>query len=137
MNDDSELEAMLRSLRPGSLPADLRQNLTHPPAPVGKGPPSRLLWLALPLAAAAAITLGFFLPPRHAPAPAETVTLRQSQSRLVESRSLEVVRVDDELWELAEQKWVDEDLTLCSSSPVAIKLTTTRHERVWQPVRFD
>lgn len=141
MKDDTELEALLRGLRPGTLPADLRAAMRTPP--VRKRPASRrrLALIALPLAAAAAaaIMIALFLAgeaPVGDPA-RDAITIRQSRSTLVESRPVERVQIEGTLWELAEQEWIDEDLTFCSLSPVGVKLTATRHELVWQPVRFD
>jgi hypothetical protein len=137
MNDDTELETLLRGLRPGKLPADLRAAMKHPP---GRDP---LPWwrhpaiLTVPLAAALAIA--FFLPKNSATRPSgpAAVTLRQTQSTLLQSRSLEITKIEGRLWELAEQEWLDEDIALCSAAPVKVKFTEIRHELVWQPVRFD
>lgn len=139
MNRDPELETLLRSLRPATLPDPLQTAMKDPPARIAPASPRYLRWLALPLAAAAVWLLLATLrhEPVSAPASPAPITLRQSQSTLLDSRPLELVRIDDQYWELAEQEWLDEDLTLCSASPVTVKLTTTRREIVWQPVRFD
>lgn len=141
MKDDNELEALLRGLRPGSLPADLRTAMRTPPVRPRRARRRHLAVMALPLAAAiaAAVMIALFLAGEGpvGDSAADAITIRQSRSTLVESRPLERVQIKGRLWELAEQEWIDEDLTFCSLSPVGVKLTATRHELVWQPVRFD
>jgi len=137
MNDDAELETLLRGLRPGKLPADLIATMKHPPARDTLPWWRRPVIFVAPLAAALAIA--FFLhqsAPTRPPGP-QAVTFRQSQSTLLQSRPLEMVQIEGQLWELAEQEWLDEDTALCSAAPVKVKLTEIRHELVWQPVRFD
>ena len=134
MNDPADLESMLRSLRPGTLPQDLRQRLATPPAAMpAVRPHARRLWSLLAagtLAAAACVTVLLRQPqgPHAQPPP---LTVHHQQSTLIHSRTLGYV------WSLQDQQWQDDEIACCSNSPLHVRLTSDRHQRVYQPVSFD
>ena len=138
MKEDPQLESMLRDLRPGQVPADLRARMTVPAVSVP-------LWkrLPLPTAIAAAFVLAagglWFVmqPPAQDQGSASPIMLHQHRSTLIENRPIEVIEYQGQFWELTEQKWLDEDIALCSATPVRVQLSEIRHELVYQPVRFD
>jgi hypothetical protein len=41
------------------------------------------------------------------------------------------------MWSLEEQHWKDEEIALCSDSPLTVHLSRDRHELVYEPVPFD
>ena len=137
MKDDLELESMLRDLRPGQLPPDLRARMTEPAA-------SSPLWKRLPLPTAiaaafagAAGTLWLVMQPQpQGQSSASPITVHQHRSTLIENRPIEVIEYQGQFWELTEQKWLDEDIALCSATPVRVRLSEIRHELVYQLVQF-
>lgn len=138
MNDDSQLEAALRSMRPGKLPADLRTRMAEPPPAAGPRLWKRPLAI-LPLAAAAVWLLwpGLAPPPATPAAPPPTLTLHEQRSTLIDSRPLKFIEHDGQLWEIAEETWREEELALCSTSPLQVQTTETTRQIVCQPVHFD
>ena len=138
MNDDSHLEAALRSMRPGPLPPELRERMKEPPPGPIRGPWKRILATS-PIAAAAAWLLWANLGPETTTAPgvAPALTIHEHRSILVESRPLKFIEHDGRLWEIAAETWREEELALCSTSPLRIQTTETNHQLVCQPVDFD
>jgi len=140
MNDDL-LEAALRELRPAALPADLRARMKCPPPPELVTVPwwrSARVIVTASLAAAAAMAW-MLVPPAAGPAdPApRTVRIQQIESTLLAERTLAVEEHDGRVWELVEQEWRDDSIALCSSSPVRVRYSETRLERLCQPVDFQ
>ena len=139
MNDPSDLESMLRSLRPGTLPQDLRQRLATPPAtpPVAR-PVSRSLFILSTgaLAAAACVLLLLHQPDVSHVSPAP-LTVHHQESTLINSRTLGFVEHDGRVWSLEDQHWQDDEIACCSNSPVRVRLTSARHELIYNPVSFD
>lgn len=136
MKDDLDLESQLRNLRPQVLPTDLQARMEEPPA--RPSPWKRIVAPAILASAAAiwAIVLNF---PSAAPPQdqsAEPVTIVQQQSSLVGSRVIAVIEREGQAWELTEQEWLDEEIAICSTSPVQVRLTATRHELIYQPVPY-
>jgi len=140
MNDPADLESMLRSLRPGNLPQDLRQRLATPPdaMPVARPVARRLLFIlsAGTLAAAACVILLSRQPETHHAQPAP-LTIHHQESTLIHSRTLGYVEHDGCVWSLQDQQWKDDEIACCSNSTVRVRLTRDRHELVYQPVSFD
>jgi hypothetical protein len=141
MNDDL-LEAALRTLRPAALPADLKARMQAPP-PLE---PATVPWWrnvrvigAASLAAAAALVWMLVPPPASGPAdPApRAVRIHQTESTLLAERTLAVEEHDGRVWELVEQEWRDDSIALCSDSPVRVRYSETRVERLCQPVDFQ
>lgn len=135
MKDDLELESLLRNLRPQGLPADLRARMDEPPF-------RRSGWkgVVVPVVFAAAAVWVFFLAlPSGVPQESEGVppiTIRQQQSSLIDSRVVAVIEHEGQAWELTEEEWLDQEIAICSSSPVQVRLAETRHELVYHPVEF-
>lgn len=140
MNDDL-LEEALRNLRPAALPADLKARMQAPP-PLE---PVTVPWWrsvrgigAATLAAAAALV--WALLPLSSPGPTETaprtVRIHQTESTLVAERTIAVEEHDGRVWELVEQEWRDDSIALCSDSPVRVRYSETRVERLCLPVDF-
>lgn len=138
MKDDLQLEERLRSMRPASLPADLRERMKEPPPTPVQGPSRRIL-AAAPIAAAAAWLLWWSLSPAPSAPPAEpaALTIHEHRSILVESRPLQFIEHDGRLWELAEETWREEELALCSTAPLRVQTTETNRQLVCLPVDFD
>jgi hypothetical protein len=138
MNDDSRLEARLRSLRPASLPPELLGRMKEPPPGPTPGPWGRML-AATPVAAAAAWLLWWSLSPEPTTPPGEppALTIHEHRSILVESRPLKFIEHDGRLWELAEETWREEEIALCSTSSLRIQTAETHRQLVCQPVDFD
>jgi hypothetical protein len=141
MNDDL-LEAAIRELRPAALPADLKARMKSPP------PPERLTvawWRNARVIAtgalAAATALVWQLVPGSATDPADTaprtVRIHQKESTLLAERTLAVEEHNGTVWELVEQEWRDDSIALCSGSPVRVRYSETRVERLCQPVNFQ
>ena len=135
MKDDLELESLLRELRPQGLPADLRARVAEPPV-------RRRHWknIVVPCVLAAAALWVFFLvfPFGGAREAGEVppVTVRQIESSLVDSKVIAVVEHEGQAWELTQEEWLDEEIVICSSTPVRVRFAETRHEWVSHPVRF-
>lgn len=140
MNDDL-LEEALRNLRPAALPVDLMARMQAPPPPL----PATVPWyrnvrvIGVATLAAAAALLGMWVPPSASgpadPAP-RTVRIHQTESTLLAERTLAVEVQDGRVWELVEQEWRDDSIALCSDSPVRVRYSETRVERLCQPVDF-
>lgn len=135
MKDDLELESLLRELRLQELPADLRARMAEPPA-------RRHHWknIVVPCVLAAAALWVFFLvfpfggareaggiPP---------VTVRQIESSLIASKVIAVVEQEGQAWELTEEEWLDEEIVICSTTPVRVRLAETHLKLVYHPVKF-
>ena len=135
MKDDLELESLLRDLRPQELPADLRARMDEPPS-------RRSGWksIVVPCIFAAAAVWVFFLAwPSVVPQESESVppiTIRQQQSSLIDSRVIAVIEHEGQAWELTEEEWLDQVIAICSTSPVRVRASETRHELVYHPVKF-
>jgi hypothetical protein len=136
MKDDLDLEAQLKQLRPKPLPVDLEARMESPPAR-----PFRWKRLVVPtlLLATAALWAFFVAPPSASPPPdqgPEPITIVQQRSSLIESRVIAVIEREGEAWEITEQEWLDEEIAICSTSPVEVRLTTTRQELICEPVIY-
>lgn len=90
---------------------------------------------------AAAAALAWMVVPPSATSPADpaprTVRLHQTESTLLAERTLAVEEHDGRVWELVEQEWRDDSIALCSDSPVRVRYSETRVERLCQPVDFQ
>lgn len=135
MKDDPTLESLLRSLRPAPLPLDLREQLKTP-RPLR---PSLRRYLYACAAAAAAIILCCLLWP-HSPtepsADPAPICIHHKESTLVQSRDIGTIERDGRLWQVKAQEWRDEELTLCSNTPLTVRFSLTRHEIIYSPVTF-
>ena len=129
---------MLRDLQPEPLPADLRARMRAPAvsSPRWKRPPLLTAIAAALVAAAGALWFVAQSQPEGEDA-ASPITVYQHRSTLLENRPIEVIEHQGQFWELTEQKWLDEDIALCSVTPVRVQLSEIRHELVYQPVQFD
>jgi hypothetical protein len=140
MKTDDPLENLLRGLRPAPLPADLAAEMREPPDVT---PPATLLpWrrFAAMAGLAAACAALWWSPARKSPTPEfqePAVSVVQRQSTLLDRRSLAVVEHEGRVWEFAEEEWLDEELGLCSATPVRVRSKATRHQVVCRPVDFD
>lgn len=118
MSDD-DLEQRLRALRPAAPPPDLMRDLLAAESPA----PGKIRWLhfALPLSAAAAIALGFFMKPERASKTAPNVAASASPSdfrvflpieqtsTLVEVREVAVIdRAPTRPYRLVRATWLDD-----------------------------
>jgi hypothetical protein len=144
MTPDQEIESLLKSLQPAELPPELRRRMQQAPdaraEKVLHFPIHRRLVIALTAAAAcgaAWLSLRGPDPVERPAVEAPAVSVRQTQSTLVATRPISLVEHDGRVWELAEQEWLDEDIALCSTSPVRVRLAETRREVVYRPVAFD
>lgn len=140
MNDDL-LEETLRNLRPAALPADLKARMQAPPPLVLVAVPwwRKVRVIGAASLAAAATLAWVFVPPSASgpahPAP-RTVRIHQTESTLVAERTLAVEEHDGRVWELVEQEWRDDSIAVYSASPVRVRYSETRVERLCQPVDF-
>jgi hypothetical protein len=141
MNDEL-LEAALRELRPAALPTDLKARMQAQPPP---GPVTLPWWrdvrvIGASLLAAAATIVWMVVPPSAShpvdPLP-RSVRIHQTESTLLAERTLAVEEHDGRIWELVEQEWRDDSIALCSDSPVRVRYSETRVERLCQPVDFQ
>ncbi len=141
MKAPDDLESLLRSLTPNTLPEDLKARLAvePSPAPSPREPAHRRMMIAgFSLAAAAALVLvvrEHGAPPSSPARP--TVTVLHRDSSLVATRKLGFVEKDGRVFRVEERHWRDEEEALCSSSPVSVRLHEDRREIIYQPVRFD
>ena len=139
MNDPSELESMLRSLRPNSLPEDVRQRLAEPPP--CQTAPRRVLRPVLAglavLAAAAAVAIIANPPQSISPPPADPVSIHHRESTLIDLNVLGYVEHGGRVWRLEDRQWKDEEQAFCSNSPVSVSLSRKHHELSYHPVSFD
>lgn len=139
MNQPSDLESLLRSLRPGTLPADIRQRLADPPA----ADPARVRFrrrpvvLGMAILAAAACAILVLWQPESPVTPAAPLSVFHQESTLIGTRVIEYVERDGMVWSLEEQHWKDEEIALCSDNPVRVHVSRDRHELVYEPVPFD
>ncbi|MBN8456550.1 MAG: hypothetical protein J0M04_01700 [Verrucomicrobia bacterium] len=150
MNEDQPPD-FIKHLKPAPLPDALRARLDDPPPrartirqPAGSGGRrprlSRLKPLALPLAAAAVITLSFlrFSGENPAPSPAPPpVTVTQHQKTLLHSKRIKLFETENGCWELVEQQWKDEAAVASTQSPVVIRTSEISNTLVCCPVTFD
>lgn len=139
MNHPSDLESLLRSLRPGTLPADMRRRLADPPAaaPVRALFAHRPVLLGIAAMAAAACAVLVLRQPETPVTPAAPVSVFHQESTLIGTRVIEYVERDGRVWSLEEQHWKDEEIALCSDNPVRVHVSRDRHELVYEPVPFD
>lgn len=133
------LEEEIRSLRPAPLPPDLLARMAQPP-PVEQ---ARRVWngahlmLAAGLAVAATVALMANWPAPASPAAPPSLSICQKRSVLLDTRTLGVLHRDGRTWEVAEQRWRDDHLALCSAVPVQVQSAEIRREIVCQLVDFD
>jgi hypothetical protein len=138
MNEFDDLENQLRSLQPGTLPADLRQRLARPPERIQESPIRlRRVWACSGLLAAAACAVFFLWPFRNASSEPAPVSVYHQESTLIASKPLGYVEKDGRMWSLEEQQWQDEEIAFCSNSPVTVHSTRERLELVYEPISFD
>lgn len=138
MNEFDDLENQLRSLQPGTLPADLRQRLTCPPERIRETPIRfRRVWVCSGLLAAAACAAFLLWPFSNAPSESPPVSVYHQESTLIASKPLGYVEKDGRMWSLQEQQWQDEEIAFCSNSPVTVHSTRERLELVYEPISFD
>jgi hypothetical protein len=138
MNEFDDLENQLRSLSPGTLPDDVKLRLAQSPQAVDmKGFRIRHLVFAGSALAAAACEL-FMLRPSYviSPEPA-SVSIYHQESTLISAKPMGYVERDGRMWSLEEQQWQDEEIALCSNSPITLRSTRERVELVYEPVSFD
>ena len=138
MNEFNDLENHLRSLRPGTLPVDLRQRLAHAPETIGG---SRIRFrspaVVSGLLAAAACAAFLLWPSQPRPAGSAPVSVYHQESILIASKPLGYVEKNGRLWSMEEQQWQDEEIAFCSNSPVTVHSTRERVELVYEPISFD
>jgi len=139
MNKTS-LEDEIRNLRPAPLPPDLLARMARPPSvAIPRRTPNvlRIVFGAgLAVAAAVAIIASWPAPP-VTPAVPPSLSVCQKRSVLLDTRTLAVLHRDGRTWEVAEQRWRDDNLALCSVVPVRVQSASIRREIVCQPVDFD
>lgn len=138
MNEFNDLENQLRSLSPGTLPDDVKLRLAHPPEPAEMKSFRLRHFLFAGAALATAACAVLMLRPSHAisPEPAP-VSLYHQESTLISAKPMGYVERDGRMWSLEEQQWRDEEIALCSNSPVTLRATRERVELVYEPVSFD
>jgi hypothetical protein len=139
MNPHRDIESLLHSLKPGDLPADLRDRLR--PEPPQLRSPRRAAFRGLAasgllLAAAACLTLWFKTAEtgRGRTAP---VTVHHLDSELVASRTLGFIEKDGRVYQIEERRWRDAEAAFCSATPVSVSIAADRRELVYEPVSFD
>jgi hypothetical protein len=138
MNEFNDLENQLRSLQPGTLPADLRQRLAHPPERLREAPIRfRRVMIGSGMIAAAACAVFMMWPSRHVPSDSAPVSVYHQESTLIASKPLGYVEKNGRMWSLEEQQWQDEEIAFCSNSPVTVHSTRDRVELVYEPISFD
>lgn len=141
MNAPDDLETLLRSLAPNTLPVDLRDRLREEPRctrPLRVIKRRFLVATGAALAAAAALAFMARDPSApEAPASGQTVTVLHRDSELVSSRSLGLVEKGGRLFRVEERHWRDEEAALSSGTPVSVRLHADRREIIYQPVRYD
>lgn len=140
MKTDDPLEHLLRSLQPAPLPADLAAEMQAPPDAAPPATPFPWRRLAAMAGLAAACAALWWSTARLSPTPEfqqPAVSVVQRQSTLLDRRPLAVVEHEGRIWEYAEEAWLDEELALCSATPVRVKSKSTRHLVVCRPVDFD
>ena len=135
MKDDLEMESLLKEMRLQSLPADLQERMAEPP-------PRRARWnrvLAPGLLAAAAVWIVMLVLPDRSPESGGAqgpVTVLERQSSLVDKRVVAIIQGEGQAWELSDQEWLDEEIAICSTSSMQVRLTTTRRELVCEPIPY-
>lgn len=136
MNDP--LEDQLRELRPGPLPARLRQRIAAPPAPVIV-PFPRWRIAAASAAAAAAVALMAWL--GHTPGAPEKIAAvftEAPSSEIIASRSLGMVTDGAQrAWEVREVEHLDGQSLLAEANGMAILTQHIRREVVPVEIHFD
>ena len=137
--NDQELERHIRNLRPAPLPDDLKERLRSEPEPV----PSRkgfhrrgYAWAMAACLAGAAVA--WFLVSRGDRDPGaptvdapEPISVLKEESTLVSTRTLETREHEGYLWDLVEERWRDEQVAMCSATPVTVRSSKIRPERHW------
>jgi hypothetical protein len=134
------LEEEIRSLRPAPLPPDLLSRMAQPPPVIKQRRTRRVLHVVfgagLAVAAALAIMARWPAPPPPPAAAPPSLTISQHRSVLLDARTLAVLHHDGRTWEVAEQRWRDDNLALCSAVPQQVRSSAIRREIVCQPVDF-
>lgn len=141
----SSFEEEIRSLRPGPVPPDLLARMAEPPpvaTPRGGWNVLRVAFgSGLAVAAAVAIMAGWPALPVAPMAPASAssphLSTSQKSSVLLDTRTLAVLHRDGRTWEVAEQRWRDDQLVLCSVVPVQVQAAEIRREIICRMVDFD
>ncbi len=124
MNDP--LEAQLRRLRPGALPAEVQTRLEVPPfreSTARRGKIVRFVFAAAAAAAVVALLLRHDAPPVVTPGPSPVFA--DSEIRRVQDvRPLAVVSEGLRAWELVEVNWVEENTHVSASNdPLAVQIS--------------
>ena len=163
---NSDLEKQILKLKPGALPPDLKERLRdEPPAdqpleclPELKPDSIRLLarkkrwgWSAFAGAAVAACVAFMLVRHDFISAPEDDANrqasagLRQSDyhsiirknQTLLSTKTLATEEIGGQVWEIAEEKWMDNTVATCSTSPVLVSAKEIRREIVFRPVVFQ
>lgn len=145
--NDQELENLVKSLKPSPLPGDLRDRLATEPSRTTSSPRSRMIFIALSIAAAAVVVFCgtiLFHQPEAASDPLvegkeqkRPVSVVQKDSTLLSSRLLSIEEYDGELWGVSEEEWRDDTLVLYSGGPSQLSSTVIRREVVCAPLEFQ
>lgn len=142
---DHDLEDLIRSLKPGPLPADLKERM----APEPMRPRQFGRWRNVFIAAAAAIAIGifsavvFFKSEQSTETevvviePDAPVSVLKQDSTLLNSRTLAIKEIEGQLWEVCEEEWRDHTLALCTAGPTELNSTVIRREVVYSPLEFQ
>ncbi len=134
MNDS--FEDRLKSLRPGTLPDELRRRLDLPPA----APRSRRV-IRIGFAAAAAACLAALLSavPRPGPVNVRTPAFAGQRSTHVTGvQPLSVITDEsNRLWKMMEVNWVEEDTLVSAARPSAVRMQDHYRTVVPVAVQFD
>lgn len=136
MSEEEQFIEKLRKMQVAPMPDDLRALLAEEPLPEKQGG-SRLIFIAIGLAAAACVALMLISGPGDVPREGGmAVEVLRVDSTLLSSRSLEFEEVDGVYHEVVEEEWLDEISARSSSSPLEADSVVVRTERRSVPVEF-
>ena len=146
--NDHELEEHIRNLRPAPLPDNLKERLRSEPQSVE--PPSgtginrqKVVWAMAACLVGVAVAWflvsrdGGYLPGTPIVETSPPISVLKEESTLVSTRSLETREHDGRLWELVEERWRDEQVAMCSTTPVTVRSSRIRPERHWVLVELQ
>ena len=161
----SDLEKQILKLRPSPLPDDLIERLKTEPQMERQTAEQNHLhlvpechnkknnswrWLAVAgVSIAACLCMIFLIKEETEPsvtgiqqqtssssAELEYLTLVQENKTLLSVKTLATEEFDGQIWELAEEKWLDNTVATCSATPALVSSKVIRHEITFQPVKF-
>jgi hypothetical protein len=161
----SDLEKQILKLKPGALPSDLVDRLKDEPPlthieenmttdVVAKVIPiknNRWVWgLAVGVAAAACFIIlmareswkssdqsnGPELVSVDLDSSKELSMIRRDET-LIRTTTLATEELDGQLWEIVEEKWIDDTFAACSAVPVLVSAQEFRREIIFRPVVFQ